>query len=124
MALARWKRFALIGAAMVFVGVTAATSLWGGGYFYLPLAVVGLVAYGAYYVLTRVDVRNPLASPHRGPQGRFADGQPLGRALEHEDEQARDAGRRETERRLFEEDRRRSPAPPGEVGPPPHVPFP
>ncbi len=122
----RWQRGLLVGLAVVLGLILAIESLVGFAYFFVPVVVIGLIAVVAYLVLAHARARNPLVYPKHGPAENYADGQPLGRFDLHEQERKHTA---EEERELAEEERERrrrehAGEPPGEVGPPPHVPFP
>lgn len=120
-----WTLSALLAFAVIAASAIAF------GYMALLLLPVLLAAGLAYLLLRRFPVRNPAFDPADRWTGRYADGQPEGRALrrEHERDVLLDQARRfrehtradqlDSERRADETyDPRR------DGGPPPNVPFP
>ena len=123
-----WERHLLVGLAWALAILVAVATFVGFGFFFVPIAVIALVVVVTYFFVAHARTRNPIVYPPHGPAGDFDDGQPLSRSARREGQragyaEAERASEREEDERLRRQ-RDEAKHHPGEVGPPPHVPFP
>lgn len=123
----RFERGLILTLAVLLTVVIAAGSLYGFGFFFIPIALLAFLAWGMYFVIRRVPSRNELAIHEPTISERFADGQPLRRTEEHEADVADERQGLAREQAASEEAERAEqarPSPREPIGPPPNVPFP
>jgi len=82
-----WEERAQLLVAVLAIVAISAVSLLGFGFFFIPIALGAAFIWLFVWVLRRFDFRNNLSSQQPGLSDRFADGQPYGRAMGHEDDE-------------------------------------
>lgn len=77
-----------LGLVLAIVSITALSvlSLWAFGFFFLPIALAGVVVWLFARALRGVNFRNRMTNERPSLNQRFADGQPLGRTNTNERE--------------------------------------
>lgn len=81
-----WQDTLGLGLAVVALGVLSVLSLWAFGFFFIPLALVGVVVWLFVRTLRGIGFRNRMTDERPRLDQRFADGQPIGRSDAHERE--------------------------------------
>jgi len=130
----RWPQIFVFAVAAILLLLVSLAGGLASGFFLLPVALIGLLAWAFYAAVRNVHVRNDLGNRSSGWTARYADGKPFDRSLHDkegldstlEDEAVFRMHREEELRRQgAEAEWRRTRNDPSDYkGPPPNVPFP
>ena len=82
-----WQERAQLWVAVLAIVAISALSLVGFGFFFIPIALGAAFLWLFVWMLRRFDFRNSLSNQSPSLTQRFADGQPLGRTDDNEQDE-------------------------------------